>query len=519
MEKLAAVLLIVAAVVGIELQYLVNKFLTPEGMFYLGTVHWPSDYFYYLSQFVQGKEHWLFSTMLFTPEKLRPVLVGWQNVLTGRLLMLTGLDVISAYQAAVGIYLALFLYSAYLFIREVFPESGTRRILSFFFFLTSSSFFHIKAAAGKIEWSYFNHWYNQGIPLARFGPRPHHLLAYTLGVTGWLFFVRKKYFLMALAGLLLASISPVAWGLDLLAFFITSLVGEIKNKTKSGSRWKFLLPSAIYFAAGVIPALYVKAVFSVSPYNLSSVWESYQHLKLSPYHLFLGTGLIFIPAVIGINSYRLRAKTAGVFSLVFLALAVFFYLTDISQKFNVSNVGFWPSQVYLVFALLAAEGVIKTAKIFAKFKKQALAVLLVIYLSSIAPTLYLSYREILSPKYRNGYYFIPEDVLDAFNNAEVMSTPEDVFLVLWPYNESFPALTGRKTFFGYELFTINHQEKMTKAFEIIDGKMGEAELGKTLAYYQIKYLVMYSGNNYFKKFPFLKAVYSNPMTIIYKVDL
>jgi len=148
-----------------------------------------------------------------------------------------------------------------------------------------------------------------------------------------------------------------------------------------------------------------------------------------------------------------------------------------------------------------------------------LAVLLVIYLSSIAPTLYLSYREILSPKYRNGYYFIPEDVLDAFNNAEVMSTPEDVFLVLWPYNESFPALTGRKTFFGYELFTINHQEKMTKAFEIIDGKMGEAELGKTLAYYQIKYLVMYSGNNYFKKFPFLKAVYSNPMTIIYKVDL
>src|SRR3989339_1485513 len=99
MEKILVGFLIILTVLGIELQYIVNKLLTPEGMFYLGTVHWPSDYFYYLSQFVQGKEHLLFSTMLFTPEKLRPVLVGWQNGLTGRLLMLTGLDVISAYQA------------------------------------------------------------------------------------------------------------------------------------------------------------------------------------------------------------------------------------------------------------------------------------------------------------------------------------------------------------------------------------------------------------------------------------
>src|SRR3990167_8523592 len=142
--------------------------------------------------------------------------------------------------------------------------------------------------------------------------------------------------------------------------------------------------------------------------------------------------------------------------------------------------------------------------------------LLVIYFASITPTLYLSYREILTPKINNGYYFIPMDVYRAFRKAKKISGNREIFLVVWPFNESFPALTGRKTLFGYELFTINYQEKMTRVFAIIDGKMGEDELKRTLSVYKINYLLMYSPSEYFRKFPFFKEVYKNPTITIYR---
>jgi len=305
MEKILVGFLIILTVLGIELQYIVNKLLTPKGFFYLGTVHWPSDYFYYLSQFAQGREHWFASTMLFTPEKLKPVLIGWQNVLSGRLLMMTGLDVISAYQTAVGIYLTLYLVISWLFIREIFPKNPTKRVLSLLFFLTSTSLFYLKLGAHGFEWNYFNHWYNLGIPLARFGPTPHHLLAYALGVAGWLFYLRNRMFLLALSGFLHASINPVTWGLNVMVLFITAFIPKVKIRS--------LIAAGILFLAGILPALYAKAVFSQLPYSLSSAWESTQHLKLVPAQLFMGTGLVIILALFGLKNFPGKAGKGRIY--------------------------------------------------------------------------------------------------------------------------------------------------------------------------------------------------------------
>lgn len=518
MEKLTVIFFIIMAVFGIELQYIVGKLATPVGYVYLGTVHWPSDYFYYLSQFAQGSSHWLYSTMLFTPETLKPVLVGWQNVLTGKLLMLFGLDVITAYQFAVALYLSLFLAVSYLFIREIFPKDLNKRLLSLMFFLTATSLFRLKWGSRGFEWTYFDHWYNLGIPLARFGPRPHHLLSYALAVSGWLFYLRKKHLFLAVSGFLLSSINPVAWGLNVLAVLITSLVTGPAIKKRLNLRT--FLPVGLLFVSGILPALYTRAVFAQPPYHLSSDWEAFQHLKLKPEFILIGTGLVSILAFFGVKNFLRKRDRGRIFGLVYLSAAVFFYLSDISQKFNISNARFWPSQVYLIWGLLAAEGIIRIAKFFGKYKKIILTILMIIYFMSIAPALYLSYKKILAPQLENGYYYMPKDIYNSFLDAEKISRPGDVFLVIWPYNEAFPGLTNRKTVFGYELFTINYREKMTKAFAVIDGKLGEAELKKTLSFYRIKYLLMYSGSNsYFKQFPFLKVVYANPMINIYQVDL
>jgi len=520
MEGIIVTILILTAILGIELQYIVGKLATPPNMVYLGTVHWPSDYFYYLSQFAQGTYNFLSSTMLFTPEKLKPVLVGWQNVLTGRILTGLGLDVILAYQVAVAVYLGVYLVVSYFLLREIFPQNWGKRLLALFLFITSNSMFQIlPKAGGGWEFSYWTHWYNLGISLARFGPTPHHLIAYSLGTYTLLltvFWVKNGFkkkldlSLLAASGFLLSSINPVTWGLTTLA---ASVAGGLMKKLK------YLVPGVILLLAGVLPAIYVKSVFSVSPYLLSSAWESAQQLKMTPLWLFYNSGLIVILAILGIWQYWRKPSWARLLVFIFLSFAVFFYLSGVPEKIRISNARFWPSQVYIPIAVLATEGIIFLSSRFKRIKVFILVFIIIIYCASLLPTYYVQYKDLLTPKINNSYYYIPKNVYLAIIKARDISTPQDIFLVQWPYNEPFPGLTGRKTVFGFDLFTINISEKVRDAFSLIDGKASGDEVSMILKKYRISHLLLYSANNYFRQFPIFEPVYDNKTMVIYKVNL
>src|SRR3989338_7415431 len=424
MEGIIVTILILTAILGIELQYIVGKLATPPNMVYLGTVHWPSDYFYYLSQFAQGTYNFLSSTMLFTPEKLKPVLVGWQNVLTGRILTGLGLDVTLAYQVAVAVYLGVYLVVSYFLLREIFPQNWGKRLLALFLFITSNSMFQIlPKAGGGWEFSYWTHWYNLGNSLARFGPTPHHLIAYSLGTYILLItiiwvknrFNKIKYlFYLVIAGFLQASINPVAWGLTTLAV-LTS--GILYWPPQGSPRWNYLFPGLLLLAAGIIPAIYVKAVFSTSPYNLSSVWESGQQLRITPLWLFYSSGLVVILAFFGFinffkkhifRGYRLVSSFAQLLMLVFLSWALFFYMSGISQKLNISNARFWPSQIYISWAVLAFQGVYFLSGKIKKYKRGVFILILVIYSGTILPTYYVQYKAFLTNMFNYGFYYMPK---------------------------------------------------------------------------------------------------------------
>lgn len=523
MEAIIITIFILTAVFGIEIQYIVNKLAEPANLVYLGTVHWPADYFYYLSQFIQGKNNWIWSTVLFTPEKLKPVLVGWQNVLTGKILTGLGLNVILAYQVAVGIYLALFLFISYRVIREIFPEHKKKRLLAFFFFITATSLWRVLKSSGGWELSYFTHWYNLGNSLARFGPTPHHLIAYSLGsfiLLNCILWVKngfknsKYLFYLLIAGFLQASINPVAWGLTALSIITAGAVNLIRDK-----RIINLLPGLILMAAGIFPSIYVKAVFSRAPYNISSMWESAQQLGLTPLSLIQYSGLIIIFGLLGIISFLRKIIFGRMLIFIFLIYSLFFYMSGISGILKISNARFWPSQVYIGWAVIASEGVFLIVSKTRKAKKLIFAGVLGIYLVSIIPTYYVSYKTILIPMRAYGFYYMPKDIYQAVKVSGKISKENDVFLVIWPYNLAFPALTGRKILFGDEFLTINYQTYMRDGFDIIDGKLTEDNLKRTLNKYRIKYLLMYTNNNYFRQFPFLKDVYRNPTVTLYRADI
>src|SRR3990167_603495 len=98
-ELIIIAILIIATLLFIQLQYLV------------GSINTPPDY----------------------------LLLGWQHVLWGRITSFLGIGPIAAYQLAVLFSLLAFLACVYLLIRKIFPDNSKRRVLTFFFFVSSTS--------------------------------------------------------------------------------------------------------------------------------------------------------------------------------------------------------------------------------------------------------------------------------------------------------------------------------------------------------------------------------------------
>lgn len=554
-----------------QFPFIMKIIQTPEGKVNLGTVHFYSDYFYYLSQIIQGKSSWFYSTILYTSENLRPVLVGWQSVFAGKILTSLGLSVIASYQLLVLLYLLLFIIFSYKVISHIFPDNWGKRVLSLFLFISSTSMPLIKWTQNGIEWSYFSYWYNLGNSVARFGPTPHHLLA---SASFAFMIICLNYWLngksgkiraalgLILGSIILAGISPVQWGLITLASFLSvtsfaltnnmsfrahgtflkeiSSVNEVVHPVKFHQkflhgrnlllpkipprlRWpselvgmtnKQLLPILFIFFSGLPVALYVKQVFAMPPYSYSSAWEATQQVNVDLWTLFLGSGLVIPLGLTGMKSYLEKRNYVRIFGLVLVLTASVFYFSHIPPLLSLSNVRFWPSVLYIFWSAAAAEGIFYLGRIFPKYKKIAIGAIISIYILSISPTYILQFKESVKPQ-TNEYFYIPKEANEAFRQTETIAREKSVFLVERPYNEIFPALTGRRSFSGFRFFTIDSEEKDKKALAFFGGKMTSDEMRNFLAVNKIEYVFGLKDNEFTSKSPMLKEIYGNNLITIY----
>ncbi|MCL4339416.1 hypothetical protein M1271_07065 [Patescibacteria group bacterium] len=526
-EYISVFFLSFLTVLFIELQFIVDAVRTPKNTFYLGTVHWPPDYFYYLSQFIQGKSHVLSSTILYTGERLPLTVIGWQNVLAGRILTgILGLQVILTYQITVVLFLSFFLILAYRLLLEIFPKEAGKRMLSFFFFVTSTSMplFSGSLKTG-LKLSFYNYWYNTGNIFDRLGPAPNHLLASAFMAAGFLLSAllvksnnsggkRKKILAgLSVCGLLLASISPVEWGLLVAAVFGAAFIYQRKRFQPY-----YFAPFIALFLSGLPLAVYVKYIFYQEPYVKSSLWEATQQLAMTPYALFMGSGLVIIFALIGGWAFFRKTTFERLAGLFLIAISAFFYFSPTPDKLGLTNARFWPPAIYIFIAAGAAQGVFQIYQRFSKHQKIILIFLIIIYLFTIIPSDLAQQREeVLVSRAGNAFYYIPSDAYGAYIKTMEMTVPNDIILAQWPFNESFPALTGRKSFFGYNLYTINSAQKEKDIFAFFDGKMSPEEVKNMLAGYKIDYILGYPWIAKIDSYPFLKKVFQNNILALYKV--
>jgi len=524
-----------------SLNFIVGTLSTPKNSVFLGTTHWPGDYFYYLSQFAQGKESWFGGYDLYTSDFRQKTYVGWVNVFIGRVFHLFGVNQFWAYQISTVVFTLLFLWLSYLLLKEIIDKDKGKRTVAFALFNFANTW-----PTGA------DYWFNNGIPFVRLVGVPHQMLGKAMLVAALLLFIkwvkgrRKVWMLLAtgLVSIILVSVEPVHWILVIITFIISYLLISIsllaqRNRGKKerpggdflvsltlgiagGPRLSyFIIPGLLFFLFGFPMFMYLKKLFSFPPYSQLAAWEATQQQYVGVWHFLASNGPVALLAVLGIiflikndnfgmPGGRVMLSRGGgyLLMLVFTILTVFLFFSPIPKMINIVNVRFLPAVTSIFFAALATEAIDKLPK-----KRLILGLIFVLLLFPLPSQI----KKRITFDANNAYFFLPQSVMVAFDNAEKISNPHDTFLVIWPFNVTFPGITGRRVYEGHHLLTIDAARKDELEWKFFDGQMSNAQMHDFLAKERIDFIISYSWTGKLEELKELQKVYDNGYLTLYKI--
>ncbi len=520
----------------LEFQYFNLSFHTPPDSIYLGTVHYPPDYFSYLSYIVQGKDHLLSSTALYNSEKTPLVLVRWQFVLWGKILSFFPLNTGQMYQIGVIIFTIGFMISAYLLISLLLAKYE-EKLLAFVFFVSSTAWPIITVIEGKLSFSYHSYWYNTGDFFTRFSPTPNHLLGSILLISGFILILRwcrnidskRKIsrFINNIAftfiGLTLASLSPMHWILYLGSLtglmVILSMRELIIDKKPVLYILKYLQPILFSLAGGLPAILYILSVYKTFPYNIGNSWEAINQVFMDFPNLFYGSGLVLLFAAGGCYSYfRHKFFTPEkLVTLFFIAISLIFFFTDLPWKLGTSNVRYWPEGIYVFLAVLASHGVFFLAGMAKRAKRLVLFVFILLYFVTTVPSIFAGIKERSDVVISNTNY-LPLSIYEIYEFSSKTIKRPSVFLIPWPFDNSFPAFTGQKSFTGHPLsqMTIDADKKYALSAQFFSGTLDEEKARAILLQNGIQYVLL-PYRSAIAKYSFLKNLYSRGDAAVFEV--
>lgn len=473
---------------------------TPPGMVFPGTIHHPSDYFYYLSQFAQHSRPFLTTINLFTTEDVPPSFVGWVNILLGKIFSLIGFSAQTAYGVSVIALTILALYSALMLAKKIHGNEKAATITLLLF-----SIFHAFPTRRDGTPSYHDYWNNIAVPHVRLGGVPHQLLTTLLSFITVILLLtgkptKKHYAVMLLIGAMLASLQPVQWAL------IVGVSGMVYVLNKR----PVILP-LLLFVGGIVPALYLMRLFQTEPFIQLRLWEAAQQNNLTFTHFLLATGPVFLLSLFSIPIALVRLTPPILFSVLYSLITLILFLSPVPKLAAISHVRFFTALSVFCLSSVAAIGILK-------LKRYTLAALVALALL-LFPVHLRSIRLANTFSPSNAYQYLRIDDYRFLTQSAGYSTDaDDVFLVLWPYNTIFPGITGKRSFNGHPLLTIDAEVKDARANAFFDGTMNDADMTAFLHTYAIKYVIAYTWMKHLERIPALTYIASTDTLVLYRAQ-
>ena len=248
---------------------------------------------------------------------------------------------------------------------------------------------------------------------------------------------------MAVSAFFLASLQPILWLLVAASCGIASLI-----KRRS------IFPTLVLFLSGLPAAIYLNEIFSTLPFSQLKIWEASQLVPLKLSGFFLAMGPIFIIALISLPVFVKKWPFEKFVIFTFTLLSLTFLMSPIPQMLRLTNIRFMSALAILCVCLIAADGLmhIKSRILFISL----IFILGILLIPNHIRTVKMSSD--FTPS--NAYEYLSKSDFNFLSSMQTIGKPTDTFLVLWPYNMPFPALTGKRTYHGHPLLTINPSVKM-----------------------------------------------------------
>ena len=515
MHLFLVILISLLATVENMLPSIVGFQKTPPNTVFLGTVHHADDYFYYLSQFAQGATRSLTTTNLYSSENGPDTFIGWSNVLTGRIFHLIGIPAIPAYQISIAIWTFLLCLSAYKLALLILKDKH-KALLSLILFVLYHSFPIFR----DNHWTYADYWNNFSVPRVRFGGVPHQLLLSTLSVLTLSFLLQKKRVLMAISAFFLASLQPVLWLLIVMSTGIASIRDYSQALKKSPStlhsyflNLKSFRSTLLLFLSGLPAAIYLNKIFSTLPFSQLKIWEASQQVPLKITGFFLAMGPIFIIALLSLYIFLSKRRYERFIIFFFALLSLSFLMSPIPQIAGLTNIRFMSTLAILCISIIAANGLmhIKSRIVFISL----LFVLGILVIPNHIRTVKMSSD--FTPS--NAYEFLSKSDFNFLSSMQTIGKPADTFLVLWPYNMPFPALTGKRSYHGHPLLTIDPSTKNANAAAFYDENLTSEQIQEILVNNNIRYIIAYPWQTSLNQLSYLKLLQQTNNLVVFEVFL
>lgn len=510
------ILLAVFYTVVLSLNYILGVAKTPPGYLFLGTVHYPSDYLYYLSQFTQGKDYWFGTIDLYTSEKIQPMFVWFTNVLTGHVLSLVHIPPILAYQLTVTLYTFLFFLLVIFFLEAVFPKEKEAQCIAFILLGIAN----VMPGSG----SFFS---NFTEPMTRFPRIPHHMLGLVciilpiIIVSEW----QKSHSLpiksiqvifTIVASVLLANVSPIQWVLVCCTLLLAVLLDRLIHKRILNQLPRVFILPAVFLLSGLPMIFYSVHVFKELPLIQSAVWDFKVQIRLPFNDFFKSFGPVFVLAVFGLPLFCKRMTLARTLIFVYTAASIALFISPISQHTGITNVRFISAVTILGESIIAAHFILHIP-IFDRTVRRAVTWMIVLVLSIILiPQFILQFQRHADLNIFDSHIYLSNYAVSAYREVQKITTEKDVVLATWPFDMSFPALTGRRGFMGHPLLTIDSDKKNHQAYLFFDAKIDDTAMHTFLIDNGITYVLGFTSVTKIMK-PFLTVIYQNSLVTVYKV--
>jgi len=433
----------------------------------MGTIHYPQDYLYYLSQIAQGEDHIFLSSLLWGTQPFPKIAVYWPYVFFGRIGSILRISPIYMYQVALTVCGLLFCVSVYALIKRIFPNQWQKRVLTFLLFMFSNTFLRIVVENGQTILAPYYSWYNYGEPFLRFSAVPTHLLiqsAIFLIIISFLSFPeakqKTKYIYLvfaAFAGTLLGSLQPVQWILMAGSLGVFSLLRDFKRLKQYVLHPSILqlqtliyrqLPLLLLIFIGSPLVLYLSVILRREPFISASLWEASQSPYIFFNQIFQYWGPEFVISFLGIP-LLLRQKKIAINVIVWISgISLFIFFHPYTKTLPVLTFRYLSSLPVLLYAAGTSEVIDVVPRIFGKFAPVFRSMIITALFFMLLPLFHKQLTEKLAFDTYNPKVYISKEVYTTFLEAKKRSQPTDGFLVEAPYEWVFPAIANRPSVAG-----------------------------------------------------------------------